>query len=101
MALLFRITPGGKLTVLHNFCPDPPNCDSGDVSFVGVVEGLDGNFYGVTPGGGANNAGVIFELSSTTGIYNVLLNFCANLNWTDGANPKAGKGCGVVFKFVP
>jgi uncharacterized repeat protein (TIGR03803 family) len=48
-----------------------------------------GNLYGTTVDGGANGAGVIFGLSALA-VEKVLLNFCANVNCTDGANPKAG-----------
>jgi uncharacterized repeat protein (TIGR03803 family) len=37
----------------------------------GLVEGTDGNLYGVTPGGGSNDTGVFFAMSKNGVTYNV------------------------------
>lgn len=50
----------------------------------GVIQALDGNFYGVTTGGGANNRGVIYSYSAT-GVYSELRSFAGG----DGAYPQA------------
>lgn len=60
----FRITPAGVETVLYSF--GASNID-GTVPD-GVIQGADGNFYGVTDGGGTNHTvsdgdGTYFELS--------------------------------------
>jgi uncharacterized repeat protein (TIGR03803 family) len=61
----------------------------------GVVQGIDGNFYGVAVEGGTNNnqaicgqlinCGVVFKVSAAglAAIYN----FCAHANCADGAQP--------------
>ena len=51
----------------------------------GLVLGADGNFYGTTSAGGANNLGTVFRLTSD-GIFTSLVSF----NGTNGAAPYAG-----------
>jgi uncharacterized repeat protein (TIGR03803 family) len=50
------------LTTLYNFCSES-NCLDGGQPAVGLVQGTDGNFYGATTYGGANNEGTVFEIS--------------------------------------
>jgi uncharacterized repeat protein (TIGR03803 family) len=55
---VFKITPSGALTTLYSFAgSDGANPDAG------LVQGSDGNFYGTTHQGGANNVGTVFRLS--------------------------------------
>jgi uncharacterized repeat protein (TIGR03803 family) len=54
-----------------------------------LVEGLDGNFYGTTPSGGAQQKGVIFRVTPQ-GVLTVLYNFCSQPNCTDGNGPHGG-----------
>ncbi|MGA2598921.1 MAG: choice-of-anchor tandem repeat GloVer-containing protein [Bryobacteraceae bacterium] len=58
----FEITPAGTLTTLYNFCIQT-NCSDGAGPLAAVVEGVDGNLYGTTVGGGAYNAGTVFKLA--------------------------------------
>src|SRR5262249_55473711 len=51
---VFRITPGGRLSVLHSFCADA-NCTDG-AGPTGLVLGTDGNLYGTTFEGGTSSA---------------------------------------------
>jgi uncharacterized repeat protein (TIGR03803 family) len=53
---LFRVTPTGKLTVLHEFTGS-----DGEWPWGGLVQASDGNLYGVTEFGGKNGAGVLFR----------------------------------------
>jgi uncharacterized protein (TIGR03437 family) len=122
---VFKITPTGTLTTLYNFTgPDGSNPGTG------LVQGSDGNFYGTTQYGGANNCqsdgtpgcGTIFKITPT-GVLTTLHSFSV----TDGANPDANlvqgvdgnfygttpeggsgncqsaynNGCGTVFKITP
>jgi hypothetical protein len=124
--LVFKLSPTAqgpwKETVLHTF-------ESGaDGAFPGSGLTFDsaGNLYGVTPVGGAFDAGVVFELSPTQAgpwIETILYTFTKG---TDGGNPAmdlvfdnsgnvygtAGAGgdlgcrigsfgCGVVFELSP
>jgi uncharacterized repeat protein (TIGR03803 family) len=88
---VFELSPQGggwTETVLHSFGAfegDGINPDAGLIFDAQKV-----NLYGTTYGGGANNAGTVFELSPQTGggwIENVLHSLA--LNGTDGANPYA------------
>jgi uncharacterized repeat protein (TIGR03803 family) len=58
----FKLTPAGKLTVLYSFC-SLASCADGDILYGGLVQATDGNFYGTTVYGGANNRGTIFQVT--------------------------------------
>ena len=62
---LFKITPRGTLTTLYNFCPQS-GCTDGWGPTAGLVQVNNGNFYGTTQNGGANNDGTVFSLSMAT-----------------------------------
>ena len=51
---LFRLTPGGTLTVLHNF-------PSWRRDYPGVMQATDGNFYGTTQDKAKNYYGIVFR----------------------------------------
>lgn len=75
--VVFRLTANGTETVLHSFAGGTTDgCQPG-----GLIQASDGNFYGVTLGGGANNAGVVFKITPT-GIESVLYSFSGGT--TDG-----------------
>jgi uncharacterized repeat protein (TIGR03803 family) len=59
---IFRITPVGALTTLHNFC-SKTNCTDGEVPQAGLVQDTTGSFYGTTEYGGANDYGTVFRFS--------------------------------------
>jgi uncharacterized repeat protein (TIGR03803 family) len=59
---VFRITPGGTLTTLYNFCAQS-GCTDGSGPTAGLVQATNGEFYGTTAAGGANGYGTIFSLS--------------------------------------
>jgi len=59
---IFKITPSGTLTVLYNFCSQEGCTDGGDPN-AGLIQDTNGNLYGTTYYGGANNRGVVFSLS--------------------------------------
>jgi len=46
----FKLTPGGTLSTLYNFC-SVTNCKDGEYPN-GLLRGTDGNFYGATGAGG-------------------------------------------------
>ena len=68
---VFKITLTGTYTLLHSFGGTP---DDGIVPVGGLIQATDGNFYGVTASGGANEC---FQI------------------------PQAGGNCGTVFKMTP
>lgn len=90
---VFKITSAGVLTTLHSF--GALNKSSGNVDGLSatskLVQGTDGNFYGVAAQGGANNTGTIFKISST-GSFTVLASFGAvsgSGTSSGGAYPRA------------
>jgi len=78
---LFKITRGGTLTTLYNFCSQP-NCADGYYPHAALVRGGDGNFYGTTGGG---TAGTMFRMAPD-GTFTTLLTFCCD----DGGSPVSG-----------
>ncbi|HSY13546.1 MAG TPA: choice-of-anchor tandem repeat GloVer-containing protein [Verrucomicrobiae bacterium] len=62
---VFRMTPAGTLTVLHNF-----NGSDGSYPAGALLVADDGNLYGTTAGGGSGY-GTVFSLSSTTISYDL------------------------------
>ena len=61
---VFQITTSGILTTLYSFSGG----SDGNGPFAGLVQASDGNFYGTTLFGGANNNGEVFSLN---GVYTV------------------------------
>jgi len=82
---VFKISSTGKLTTLYNFCSQT-NCIDGNYPTSRLVLGANGNFYGATYGGGANQFGTVFEITPT-GILTTLYSFCSQTNCADGSGP--------------
>jgi uncharacterized repeat protein (TIGR03803 family) len=107
---VFKVTPNGKLTVLHSF-----DSTHGQEPFGGLTLGTDGNFYGTTWSGGTYEVGNIFKITPS-GDLTVLYSFTGQ---SDGGNPyaapiegadgnyygttwyDAAQGCGTVYKMTP
>jgi uncharacterized repeat protein (TIGR03803 family) len=88
---VFRISPSGTFTTLYSFAGSP---NDGANPVAGLVQGSDGNFYGTTEDGGANNnvyclngCGTVFRISPS-GSYTTLHSFGGYPN--DGSSPEAG-----------
>ena len=79
--IVFKMTPSGTVTVLYSFCSQP-SCTDGNAPDAGLALGSDGNFYGVTTSGGANNDGAVFSITPGGG-YTLLHSFAGS----DGAEP--------------
>ena len=79
--VVFKLTLAGVESVLYSFGPT----SGGDAQTPtgGLVEGSDGNFYGMTVKGGANGTGTVFKLTPA-GVETVLYSFAAPVN---GINP--------------
>jgi uncharacterized repeat protein (TIGR03803 family) len=60
---IFKITPSGVLTTLHNFCAKAA-CAHGASSYAGLIQGTNGVFYGTTYQGGTYGYGTIYSLST-------------------------------------
>ncbi len=71
--VVYKITPAGNFSTLYDFCTQT-GCPDGASPFAGIVQGTDGNFYGVTASGGTNGWGTIFKITAT-GTLTTLYNF--------------------------
>jgi uncharacterized repeat protein (TIGR03803 family) len=111
---IFSIAPNGKLTA-YDF--DGTN---GAGPMGGLVQAANGDFYGVTAGGGVNNLGTVFKFTPKGGL-TTLYSFSADTGYSplgglvlasDGnfygtassGGPPAGQcdpGCGTIFKITP
>src|SRR5208337_3621649 len=88
-------SPAQTLTTLHSF-------DSTDAAnpFAGLVQYTDGNLYGTTGYGGANNRGTVFKISPQSPYtMTVLYNFCNLEACADGSQPYAGLILGTDGNF--
>jgi uncharacterized repeat protein (TIGR03803 family) len=114
---LFKLTPSGKFSVVHNFCSSA-NCADGQWPSSAPIQGTDGNLYGVTGQGGKADAGVLYDLTPS-GRFNVVhtfLCFDGSCNFgghpasvtQDGAGNLIGStygggayGQGTIFEITP
>jgi uncharacterized repeat protein (TIGR03803 family) len=112
---MLQITPSGVATILHTF---GQGTDGRGVSGA-VVQGPNGNLYGMTGSGGTAGNGTIFEISTDGSSYTVLHNFGDGTVPDDGNNPVGAlvlgtdnnlygvtlyggsAGDGTVFKISP
>jgi uncharacterized repeat protein (TIGR03803 family) len=82
---VFKITPAGVYTLLYSF----GSTGDGVLPIAGLTLGADGNFYGVTSGGGSDDGGhpggTLFRIT-TAGKETVLYNFCV-ISCFDGLSP--------------
>jgi len=68
---IYRITPGGSVTILHDFSGDPTD---GAAPWTALLQRSDGSFWGTTRLGGTVNQGTAFWLTSA-GTFTVLHSF--------------------------
>lgn len=124
---IFKITPSGRLTTLYSFCAQT-NCTDGNYPTAGLIQGLDGNFYGTTFDGGVGDVqycqggcGTVFKITPN-GEFTILHSFAGYP--TEGSAPNGGLvlgpkgsfygttqgggaynlcllGCGTVFEIKP
>ncbi len=109
---IFRISHSGNFKTLHNF-----DGTHGANSYGPLIEGSDGNFYGVASNGGSvsGQTGVVFKMTPA-GAFTVLHNFTLAsdggnevgglMQATDGnfygTNNLAGtNGWGILFRITP
>jgi len=77
---VFKITKKGKLTPLYSF-----GGADGERPSAGLLQAIDGNFYGTTSEGGTNGYGTVFKITKK-GELTTLHSF----DGTDGEYPSAG-----------
>jgi uncharacterized repeat protein (TIGR03803 family) len=85
--VVFKITPLGAVTVLHNF-GDGTVTNDGATPLAGLIQAGDGNFYGTTSAGGSNQKGTVFEIT-LQGTVTILHSFADGSVANDGATPEA------------
>jgi uncharacterized repeat protein (TIGR03803 family) len=91
----------GDVNTLYNFAPNGSGqYPNGEVPANGLVAGADGNLYGVTALGGANDDGVFYRLT-TGGTQQVLYSFCSLSGCPDLALPVVLGGDGNFYGITP
>jgi len=122
---VFKITPEGNLTYLHDF-----DFSDGAQPEAGLVQATDGSLYGTTEQGAGGygpcfgrGCGTVFKIT-TEGEFTTPYAFCSQAGCPDGADPIAGPvqatdgnfygtttyggndsgcgglGCGIIFKVT-
>jgi uncharacterized repeat protein (TIGR03803 family) len=97
---VFKITPSGTLTTLYSFCSQS-GCTDGWGPVGGLIQATNGDLYGTTEYGGANNNPNCSAVSGTTGCGTVfkitpsgtlttIYSFCSQSGCTDGYAAYAG-----------
>jgi len=119
---VFKITPSGALTTLHDFCPPETSCADGEQP-TGLVLAPNGDFYGTTVSGGSGGAygpGTVYRITPTGTLKTVYSFTCTESSvCPHGARPTAPLllaadgnfygttssggtyGEGTVFKITP
>jgi uncharacterized repeat protein (TIGR03803 family) len=69
--VLFKLTPDGTYTDIHNFGFTP----DGATVLTSLMEASDGNLYGVTDAGGGHYNGTIFQYNFSTGVFTTVYSF--------------------------
>jgi uncharacterized repeat protein (TIGR03803 family) len=117
---VFRMTPSGRVTTLYSFCSQS-GCPDGYSPGAGLVQATNGDFYGTTDGGGANDDGTVFKIAPS-GELKTLDSFCYQSGCPGSVSPVPGLiqaingdfygttyfggsncapfGCGTVFKIT-
>ncbi len=107
---VFKLSPGGVLTTLYVFSGG----DDGIFPGGKLALGRDGNFYGTTQNGGANDGGTVYKITPA-GVETVVYSFTDEQNSANqteltvgsdgnfyGATPAGGaNGAGEIFKMTP
>ena len=94
---IFKITSSGSLTTLHTF-----DGSDGEFPSTSLLQATDGNFYGGTSQGGANNDGSIFSLSVGLGPFVSLVRNSGKVGQTGGILGQGFTGTtGVSFNGTP
>jgi len=95
--MVFRVTPNGTLTRLHNFCAQV-GCPDGGEPLGTLIQATDGNLYGTTAEGGGTACTQPFQACGTffritlAGKLTTLYTFCLEAGCPDG-NGSGGRLC--------
>jgi uncharacterized repeat protein (TIGR03803 family) len=83
--IVFKITSQGTYTILHHF-EDGSVTNDAKQPKVGLIQASDGNFYGVTAGGGNSGHGTVFKVTSQ-GAVTILHSFLDGTVLNDSFGP--------------
>jgi len=86
---IFETSLMGKVSTFHSFCSQT-GCTDGYTPFNGLLQAIDGNFYGTTYEGGTSaiGGGTVFKITPS-GTFTTLYSFCVT-SCSDGFGPWAG-----------
>jgi uncharacterized repeat protein (TIGR03803 family) len=85
---VFKLTPQGQFTTLYSFCTaNTGNCADG-AGPIGLIQGSDGNLYGMTSVAGTFRGGTIFGITPK-GVLTTLYSFCSQAQCLDGNGPQS------------
>jgi uncharacterized repeat protein (TIGR03803 family) len=103
---IFKMTPAGDFTLLYNF----DGTNGAHPLDGGLIQGYDGNFYGMASQGGASGAGLLFKITPgghLTIIYDLADSGCCSdpiagvVQATDGNFYGTNVFGGNVFRITP
>ena len=93
MGTIFKITPTGTLTILHNFNAFM----DGAFPWGPPILASDGNFYGTTSGGAINGDGIVYKITSS-GNFTEIYKFDVTHGFSPIAPPTQGTD---GFLYIP
>jgi len=86
LGTVFKMSPAGVLTTMVAFT-GTGGANPGSEPYGGIIQGRDGNFYGMTSQGGSQNLGTVFKLTPQ-GTLSTLLHFTGTTGGVPGSNPR-------------
>jgi|HubBroStandDraft_1064217.scaffolds.fasta_scaffold00437_11 uncharacterized repeat protein (TIGR03803 family) len=91
--IIFKITPTGTYTILHNF----NSFIDGAFPWGPPILASDGNFYGTSSGGGPNDRGLVYKITSS-GTFSEVYRFDVTHGYSPIAPPTQGAD---GFLYIP
>jgi len=96
--VIFKVRPGGTYSLLHTFGDSGTANEGSGYTISGLVQGLDGNFYGTTYNGGSTGLGTVFKMTPD-GTVTVIHTFADGSVSGDGKYPQSGLTRGADGNF--
>jgi len=94
---VFKISPGGSMTTLYDFCA-VAGCADGEYPYAGLTATPSGTLFGTTQAGGTKSYGTVFSITPA-GALTTIYDFCSKSECSDGGYPYGGlsQSTGGVF----